>query len=172
MPVLAPAAPPERPPLSPAGPVPAVFHRRLEAEWAPSMPPPLRRGRFLVFAHAVLAHADPYGVLEPRAGLDILTSLARCACVRLDTAELLLRATVAAGLVRRSTDRITLASPYAPDWSAAVDLLTAHGDDGTPLSAPYAAGCDTAPAAPQDRPRTGRTPIPTPLEGPTHAHRP
>ncbi|MFI8093757.1 hypothetical protein ACIF9R_36530 [Streptomyces sp. NPDC086080] len=170
MPVLAPAAPPERPPLSPAGPVPAVFRRRLEAEWSPSMPTPLRRGRFLVFAHAVLAHADPYGVLEPRAGLDVLTSLARCACVRLDTAELLLRATVAAGLVRRTADHLTLASPYSPDWSAAVDLVTAHGDGCTPLSAPRTAGYDAAPATPQDRPRTGRTAIPSPLEGPTHAH--
>jgi hypothetical protein len=34
------------------------------------MPPLLRRGRFLVFAHAVLVHADPYGVLTPRPGLD------------------------------------------------------------------------------------------------------
>ncbi|MFE0824148.1 hypothetical protein [Streptomyces sp. NPDC058847] len=169
MPVQAPAAPPERPHTTPAGPVPAVFRRRLEAEWAPSMPPLLRRGRFLVFAHAVLAHADPYGVLEPRTGLDVLTSLARCACARLDTAELLLRAIAAAGLVRRSADRITLASPYAPNWSAAVDLLTAHGDGCTPLSAPHTAGCDATPAAPQDRPRAGRTAIPSPTEGPTHA---
>ncbi|MFF5695025.1 hypothetical protein ACFY7N_30660 [Streptomyces albidoflavus] len=136
MPVLAPAAPPERRRTTPAGPVPAVFRRRLETEWAPSMPPLLRRGRFLVFAHAALTHADAYGALKPRAGLDVLTSLARCACVRLDTADLLLRATVAAGLVRRSTDRITLASPYAPDWTAAVDLLTAHVDTPAPLPGP------------------------------------
>lgn len=167
MPVLAPAAPPERPHTTPTGPVPAVFRRRLEAEWAPSMPPLLRRGRFLVFAHAVLAHADPYGVLEPRAGPDVLGSLARCACVRLDTAALLLRAAVAAGLLRDGTAGLTLASPYTPDWSAAVDLLTAHGDGCTPLSAPHTAGCDTAPAAPQDRPRTGHAATPSPTEGPT-----
>ncbi|MEU0289907.1 hypothetical protein [Streptomyces sp. NPDC006147] len=166
MPVQAPAAPPERPHTTPAGPVPAVFLRRLETEWAPSMPPLLRRGRFLVFAHAVLAHADPYGVLEPRAGLDVFTSLARCACVRLDAAAVLLRATVAAGLLRDGTDRLTLASPYAPDWTAAVDLLTAHGNASLPLSAPHTTAGDATPAAPQERPRTGRTAIHRPMEGP------
>ncbi|MET7738372.1 hypothetical protein ABZT02_44960 [Streptomyces sp. NPDC005402] len=156
MPVEAPAAPPERPPLATAGPLPAVFRRRLEAEWSAAMPPLLRRGRFLVFLHGVLALADPYGVLQARDGHDVLTSLARASCARLDTAEALLRATVAAGLLdRRSSERFALGFPYAPDWTAAVDVLAAHGD--------------ASPAAPQQRPRPGSTPIP-PTEGPTHAH--
>jgi hypothetical protein len=150
--------------------VPAVFLRRFDSEWAPSVPPLLRRGRFLVFAHALLAHADPYGVLEPRAdALDVLGSLARCACVRLDVAALLLRAAVDSGLVRSSADRLTLASPYAPD-SAAIDLLAVHGDASLPLSAPHSAECDAAPAAPQDWQPTGRTAIHPPTEGPADDH--
>lgn len=126
MPVLAPTAAPERPAPAPTGSLPGVFRRRLEAEWTAAMPPLLRRGRFLVFLHAIAAHADTYGVLRPYPGLDLPASLARGACTRPDTAERLLRAALAAGLLaQRAPGRFTLASPYAPDWTAAAAVLAA-----------------------------------------------
>ncbi|MEZ3182958.1 hypothetical protein KYY02_31160 [Streptomyces pimonensis] len=133
--LLAPAAPPIRSPRTPVGFLPGLFTRRLEREWLPTMPPYLRRGRFLALLYAAAVHADPYGLVLPAIGLDVPATLARSAGLSAGDGHRYLSAALAAGLMRHTApDRWTLGSPTPPAWTAALDVLTAP----SPLEAPRA----------------------------------
>ncbi|MFC8389899.1 hypothetical protein [Streptomyces sp. NPDC057238] len=109
-----------------AGPVPAAYLGLLAREWEATMPAVLIRSRFLGLLYVLHDRADEIGHVRPRDGGDVVQDLARGACLSTEDAVRYLAAAMAAGVVvRQGTDVYALRPAAVPDWSAAVDHITA-----------------------------------------------
>ncbi|WP_328503625.1 hypothetical protein OG828_36940 [Streptomyces sp. NBC_00457] len=120
-------------PRQSAGPVPATYLGLLAREWEATMPPVLIRSRFLGLLYVLHDRADEIGHVRPRHGGDVVQDLARGACLSTEDAVRYLAAAMAAGVVeRQSTDVYALRPAAVPDWSAAVDHITATRERTAP----------------------------------------
>ncbi|MBT2908250.1 hypothetical protein AB0900_31905 [Streptomyces cellulosae] len=109
-----------------AGPLAAAYLGLLAREWEPAMPAVLLRSRFLGLLYVLHDRADQLGHVRPRHGADVVQDLTRGACLSTEDTVRYLAAAVAAGVaVRHGTDAYALRPAAVPDWSAAVDHLTA-----------------------------------------------
>ncbi|MEV7020071.1 hypothetical protein [Streptomyces sp. NPDC093991] len=116
-----------------AGPVAAAYLGLLAREWEPAMPPALLRSRFLGLLYVLHDRADQLGHVRPRHGADVVQDLARGACLSTEDTVRYLAAAVAAGVVvQRGPSAYALRPAAVPDWSAAVDHLTASRERTTP----------------------------------------
>ncbi|WP_406380778.1 hypothetical protein [Streptomyces sp. NBC_01618] len=120
--------PDHQPPPPPAGPIPDTFVTVLRHQWAPGMPAPLRRCRFLAALYAAHRLADPFGALRDSSGRPVpVGTIAHASATSETTAARYLAAAVAAGvLAERHPGLLVLVPGAVPDWQAAAAVIDHH----------------------------------------------